>query len=232
MSSLDIEITRHPGADLLDDAVITRAAGLPVAALCDAMGRTGGSRDLHLRGSRRTVSMAGTALTVETWADDNLPVLMALAEPSQERVLVVQTIGERTSAIVGELLTRLAHTRGFAGIVVDGAVRDVAALEGLPIPVYSRSVNANGPHKRGSGSIHGRVVVGGVYVADGDLIVGDADGVVVVPRSRIDETLTEAETIVRTEEAVRSSIERETWDPLATLAAGSHLLAHPLVDGQ
>jgi RraA family protein len=127
--------------------------------------------------------MIGSALTVRTRPGDNLMVHKAidLAEPGE--VIVVDAGGDLTNAIIGEIMTTLAQSRGVAGFVIDGAVRDVDALAASDFPVYARGVTHRGPYKDGPGEINVAVTVGGQVVAPGDIVVGDGDGVLAVPRS-------------------------------------------------
>jgi regulator of RNase E activity RraA len=98
-------------------------------------------------------------------------------------VLVVDGGGALDRAVLGEIMARYAAARGLAALVVDGAVRDVEGLAGGALPVFARGVNHLGPYKDGPGEIGGPVHAGGTVVRAGDVVVGDADGVVVIPRA-------------------------------------------------
>ena len=91
--------------------------------------------------------------------------------------------------MTGDLLIGVARNRGAAGFVTDGLVRDLDDLETIGLPIYAMGVTPNSPQRRGPGSVGLPIVCGGVSVASGDVVVGDRDGVVVVPRARISETL-------------------------------------------
>jgi regulator of RNase E activity RraA len=156
--------------------------------------------------------MAGPAFTVRTRPGDNLVVHKALDLARPGDVLVVDARGEVTNAILGELMTLYARQRGLAGIVVDGAIRDFDRLSAGILPVFARGVSHLGPYKSGPGEIHGPVQIGGVAVSDGDLVVGDADGVAVVPRSRAEETLCRSEALAASEEESRAEIAQGNWD--------------------
>jgi regulator of RNase E activity RraA len=113
----------------------------------------------------------------------------------------------------GEIMTRAAMRRGVAGLVLDGAVRDVAAIRELGFPVYCRAVVPRGPHKGFGGTIDAPVACGGVSVSPGDLIVGDDDGIAVVPMAKVETVLAaaqaaearEAETIAKIEGGLTSA---------------------------
>jgi regulator of RNase E activity RraA len=113
---------------------------------------------------------------------------MQLARPGD--VIVVATGGNVTSAVFGELMCRTAVAARIGGLVVDGAVRDVPGITQLGLPVFSRSVCPGGCDKDGPGEINVAISCGGVVVHPGDVIVGDSDGVVVVPRDDAEEVLT------------------------------------------
>ena len=124
--------------------------------------------------------LVGPALTVLTRPGDNLVVHKALDLARPGYVIVVDGAGDETRALVGDLLCRYAAARGVAGLVVDGAVRDIRDLATLGLPVFARSVSHLGPFKNGPGEIGVPISVGGMAVTAGDLVVGDDDGVVAV----------------------------------------------------
>lgn len=156
--------------------------------------------------------MVGTALTVRTRPGDNLAVHQALELARPGDVLIIDARGEVVNAILGELMSAYAASRGIVGIVVDGAIRDWAAISAGPIPVFSRGVSHMGPYKNGPGAIHGDVTVGGCVVRDGDLVIGDADGIVIVAPHQLEQALISAESIVVAETGQRDAIARGEWD--------------------
>jgi RraA family protein len=155
--------------------------GIATSIVSDNMGRlyAGGAA---LRPFHDGSPMIGTALTVRTRPGDNLMIHKAidLAQPGD--VLVVDAGGELTNSLVGEIMLNLAVRRGIAGYVIDGAVRDTDALGKASIGVFARGVSHRGPYKDGPGEINVPVVVGGQPVSPGDIVIGDADGVVAVPQ--------------------------------------------------
>jgi len=206
----------HEPAPAIAPELIERASRLPTPAISDSSERTTGATGLRPVGSslssRGGRSMAGTARTVRTRPGDNLAVHVALDRGRPGDVLVVDARGELTNAILGELMTTYAASLGFEGIIVDGAIRDHDPISEGGIPVFARGISHMGPYKSGPGEIHGAATIGGVPVADGDLIVGDADGVVVVPAARVREVLELAEAVVEKEEGQRADIEAGRWD--------------------
>ena len=165
----------RPSADL-----VTAFRTIPTAIISDNMNRlfAGGTA---LRPFHRTGTLCGTALTVRTRPGDNLMVHKALdvAEPGD--VIVVDAGGDTTNAIIGEIMWSYARERGVAGFVIDGAVRDTAAIAAGDLPVYARGATHRGPYKDGPGEIDVPVSVGGMVVMPGDIVVGDEDGVLAVP---------------------------------------------------
>jgi regulator of RNase E activity RraA len=117
-------------------------------------------------------------------------------------VLVAATGGFVHAAVTGDLLLGVARNRGVVGFVTDGVVRDLADLEALGLPVYAMGVTPNSPGRRGPGTVGLPIVCGGSAVAAGDVVVGDRDGVVVVPRARLAETLANLKQVKAAEAAM------------------------------
>jgi len=135
---------------------------------------------------------AGPARTVRCGQDDNLMVHAAVAEAEPGEVLVLTMPEPRPVALVGELLATQAKGRGVAALLVDAAVRDVGELRDLGLPIWARHVRVSGAEKRVPGAIGEPVEVGGATVRQGDVVVLDADGAVVVERERVEEVLAAA----------------------------------------
>jgi RraA family protein len=135
-----------------------------------------------LRPYHRGGALIGSALTVRTRPGDNLMVHKAVDMAQPGDVIVVDAGGDLTNAIVGEILIALARSRGVAGYVIDGAARDVDAIAASDFPVYARGITHRGPYKDGPGEINVIVTIGGQTVGPGDIMVGDGDGVLAVPR--------------------------------------------------
>jgi RraA family protein len=194
-----------PGWDRVAAEETRRLAEVPAANVGDALQRMtvmdGGIRLLTARST-----LLGNALTVDVRSGDNLAIHRALDDARPGDVLVVNGHGDPTRALVGDLIGEIMVNAGVAGAVVDGAVRDVEALSAMGLAVYARAITPAGPFKNGPGTIGAPVAVGGLVVAAGDVLVGDADGVVVVPRHRVREVVDMVDGIVEKEEALRQRI--------------------------
>ena len=160
--------------------LVAKFRGLPVANVSDMMLRltAGGPR---LRPMHRGGSMAGPAFTVKTRPGDNLFVHKALTMAAPGDVIVVDAGGDLTNAIIGELMSGYAAKRRIGGLVIDGAVRDVDILRANALPVYAAGVTHRGPYKDGPGQINVPIAIDGMVIQPGDLMLGDADGVLCVP---------------------------------------------------
>ena len=177
-------------------------AALGVATVHEAAGRTG-VVDLPLirvvPGSR----VAGPARTALCMPGDNTMVHALVAHARPGDVLVLTTAQPAPVAFVGDLLATQAQAQGVAGILVDGAVRDLDELAELGLPIWTRFVRAQGATKGDVGKLDVPVVVGGAEIRPGDLVVMDCDGAVVVPADRVDEMLPAARERAARETAVR-----------------------------
>jgi 4-hydroxy-4-methyl-2-oxoglutarate aldolase len=158
-----------------------RIASLPTAALSDAQT---GLTTMHPAIRNRTpgLKLAGPAVTVQCLVGSIITVHQALAAAEPGSVLVVDGLGDHVSALFGELMGRDARAARLAGIIVDGAIRDVAGLGELGFPTFSRWVTPRVGTNRRLGRINVPISCGGIPVTPGDWVVGDDDGVVVVPR--------------------------------------------------
>ena len=156
--------------------------------------------------------VAGAALTIRTRPGDNLVVHKALDIARPGEILVIAAGGGTDRAILGGLMGEYAKRQGIAALVVDGAVRDKSDLDELSPPVFATGINHLGPYKDGPGELRGAVSIGGVAVNDGDIIVGDEDGVAVIPRARAEEIVALAEAKAAAEAAEAAAIRAGTWD--------------------
>ena len=178
---------RNPSAPQADPDILETLRGLAVALLSDNLRRSIGSTGLQPY--HRPRSMAGTAVTVRTRGGDNLAILRAFEYCRPGDVMVVDCGGDITNAVVGGILTYYGATIRLSGMVVDGAIRDVAEIRERDFPVYARGVNHRGPFKDGPGDINVPVSIGGMVVNPGDIIVGDRSGIAVIRREVAGDTV-------------------------------------------
>jgi regulator of RNase E activity RraA len=209
MTVLTVAGEPKPG---LDAGLVDRAQGLSTALLSDAMERLPGAVGISpVSGLAPGQVVAGPAFTVSTRPGDNLAIHAALDLVRPGELLVVAAGGGMDRAVIGGLMGRYASMRGVAAIVVDGAVRDREDLEHTAPPVFARGFNHLGPYKSGPGELRGCVVVGGLRVHDGDLVVGDADGITVIARAEVPRVLAEAEAVRDGEAQAIAAIATGTW---------------------
>jgi RraA family protein len=194
----------RPQASLID-----AFKGLPVANIGDSMNRT-----FCMHPSIRPYNdntLVGPAFTVKVRPGDNLLLHKALDLAAPGDVIVVDGQGDMANALIGELMVLWAMKRGLGGLVIDGAIRDVTRLKTVSIPVYAAGVTPAGPYKEGPGEINFPVVCGGVVVNPGDIIVGDADGVVVIRPDDARSVLEKASAKSRAEQQTLLDIENGIW---------------------
>jgi regulator of RNase E activity RraA len=177
-----IDDVPRPSADLVESF-----RGKASSNLADAMGR------FHFMDpgmvNRTGLPLFGVAVTVDARPGDNLMVHKALEVAQPGDVVVVSTNGNTTTAVFGEIMATTAVEAGLGGIIVDGAIRDVDGLEALKLPAFSRTVCPGGCDKDGPGEINVPISCGNTVVMPGDIVVGDLDGVAVVPRENAAEVL-------------------------------------------
>jgi regulator of RNase E activity RraA len=170
-----------------DPDLVARFRTHATSNIADAMGR------FHFMDSgirpRSGLPLCGVAVTVDARPADNLMIHKALEVAEPGDIIVVSTNGNTTSAIFGELMCRTAVGASLGGVVVDGAIRDIDAITALEFPAYSRAVCAGGCDKDGPGEVNSPISCGNAVVMPGDIIIGDDDGVVVVPREEAADVL-------------------------------------------
>lgn len=181
-------ISHHVDFRPLDAAALAAWAEIPPAIASDCMNRSGA-----MTGAIKPIApgmrLTGQARTVACMVGDNSAVHAALRQVRTGEVLVIAAGGYQGAAIWGGLLTRAAIERGLAGVVVDGAVRDVAEIRELGFPCFAVATVPAGPHKGFGGTLDGPVSCAGANVLPGDLLLGDDDGVAVVPHARFESVL-------------------------------------------
>lgn len=191
MSKIGFRILPQPAAALSTEHM-KQYATVGSAQISDCMGRLYGAVGLkpyHRAGAPRLV---GTAVTVKARPGDNLMIHKAISLCGPGDVIVVDGSGELNNALVGELMYMQAEKRGIAGFVIDGAIRDADTFSQNDFPCFARSVSHRGPYKEGPGEINVPVCIGGQVVNAGDVVVGDADGLVFVAAADAAEVLVAA----------------------------------------
>jgi 4-hydroxy-4-methyl-2-oxoglutarate aldolase len=162
--------------------VIAAFSGVPIGQVVDAMGGRGAVHHAIKPVSPNAAALVGIAVTCHCGPADNLAVFGALDAAKSGDIIVAAADSFAGTAVVGDLVLGMARNKGLAGFVTDGLVRDVVGIEAVGLPVYCAGVIANSPARNGPGTVGFPVVLGGVTIAPGDILVGDRDGVAVVPR--------------------------------------------------
>lgn len=186
---------------------------LPCAAVGDAMSRNVGACGLRQYHSGLDVIMCGPAVTVRVRPGDNLMIHKALMMVQPGDVLVIDGGGDLTQALMGGLMRTTCMAKGLAGVVIDGAVRDLAEWAQDGMPVFARGHTHRGPGKDGPGEINVPVACAGLVVMPGDLVLGDADGVIAVPAAEAAAVLERARAHLLREARIRESNRTGTSDP-------------------
>ncbi|MBI5717179.1 MAG: RraA family protein [Burkholderiales bacterium] len=206
-------LRKNPSAPQVPAALLAALRELPLAALSDNMHRSIGTVGLHPYHKPGERTMAGTAVTARSRAGDNLTYLRALEFCRPGDVLVVDAGGDLCNAVVGGILTFYASTIGLAGVVIDGAIRDVAEIRASEFPVYARGVTHRGPYKDGPGEINVPVTVGGMVVNPGDIVVGDQDGLLAIPQDGgVPELIEKARAVLVAEAKTIQAMKEGRWD--------------------
>ncbi|WP_405048825.1 RraA family protein [Rhizobium sp. NLR17b] len=198
----------------IDRELVEKFKALPVANVSDCMSRMSGFgsriRPLHRQGV-----LAGPAVTVRTRPGDNLMIHKALDIAAPGDVLVVEAGGDLSNSLMGELMLSHAIKRGLAGVVIDGAVRDLSWIREHDFPVFAAGVTHRGPYKDGPGEINMPISIDGTVVNPGDLVIGDDDGAVAIAIDEAEEIYAAAvkkhDAETRQLAAIEAGMNNRTW---------------------
>lgn len=194
-------------------SIVQNYKALEVANVSDCMSRMF-SAGANLRPYHRIEgTMAGPALTVRTRPGDNLLIHRALEMAQPGDVIVVDASGDLTNALIGELMVTFAIKNGLAGIVLNGAIRDSAFIGSHAFPVFAAGVTHRGPYKDGPGEVNTCISIGGMVVTPGDLVIGDADGVLAVPIGEVEAVLARVQQLQQAEAKMKADIAAGCYDP-------------------
>lgn len=198
-------LTIHRGFTRADPALVKALSGYPSGYFADIQGRRG-ALGFGIQPMFEAAPFVGSALTVKSVPDDNLAGWAALDVIQPGDVVLIACGNWIGSAVMGDLSIGMYRNAGAIALVTDGAVRDVEGLEQVGIPVYARGLTPNSPQKNGPGEIGGEISIGGVTVRSGDIVLGDRDGIVVLPQNCFASALAELEGVRAKEEKIEQAI--------------------------
>ena len=205
-------------------AEVAALSNAPTVFVADALGGQG-ALDAAIKPIGGAGSFCGVAVPCDAGPADNLAAFAAIAIAERGDVVVCATGGYRATAVAGDLILGMMKNRGVAAFVTDGCVRDVAGIRAVGLPCYAAGVTPNSPARNGPGTVGQAIIVGGVAVGAGDVVVGDEDGVVVVPLSRVGETIARLADVRAAEAAldakVKAGLDLPPW--LAALQASGRI---------
>ena len=195
----------------VDARTVQAFAEIPVANVSDCMTRmtAGGPR---LRPMHNGARMGGPALTVKCRPGDNLMIHKALDMAQPGDVIVVDAGGDLTNALFGEIMVSYAISRKLGGVVLNGAVRDIDFIAAGSFPIYAAGVTHRGPYKDGPGEINVPIAIDGMVIHAGDLVLGDADGLLCVPYDDVEQVLKASREKVALEQKTIANIRAGTHD--------------------
>jgi regulator of RNase E activity RraA len=194
-----------PAWERADLDEVKRLAQYPVALVGDVQARMG-IMAAAIRPVTPAPRLAGTVLPVLVREGDNLAIHRALDDARPGDVLVVNANAEINRAVFGDILGEICLAKGVTGIVIDGAVRDVDELAGQGLAVYARGVSPAGPWKNGPGRIGFPIACGNIVCNPGDAVIGDSDGIVIVPRCDLTTVVRRTRAQEQTEQKMREAI--------------------------
>jgi len=195
----------------VDARIVQAFANIPVANVSDCMMRMT-AVGARLRPMHRGGRLGGPSVTVRTRPGDNLMIHKALDMAMPGDVIVVDAGGDVTNSLFGELMLSYAIKRKVAGVVLNGAVRDIDVISAGTFPVYAAGVTHRGPYKDGPGEVNVPIAIDGMVIHPGDLIIGDADGLLCVPYDDVERVLADSCDKVALEKKTVANIDAGTHD--------------------
>ncbi len=185
--------------------IFQRFNNVPTGNVCDSQGRTG-ALDYRIKPVSAAATFCGTALTVDAGPRDNLAAWAAMEVARPGDVIIIRTGDFCGASVIGDVYAGMAKNAGVVAIVTDGAVRDIAGIDAVGIPVFARGVSPNSPWKNGPGRVGLPITIGGVAVDAGDIVVGDQDGVVIVARIAAGTVAAELKTVLTKETKMEQNV--------------------------
>ncbi len=186
-------------------ATVEKFRNTPTSFIVDALGGRG-ALDWRIKPIGTVMPFAGIALTCNCGPADNLALCAAVAKCQPGDVIIAATNGFTASSVVGDLLLGIAKNRGAVAFVTDGLVRDQNDIEALGLPCYAMGATPNSPARNGPGEIGLPIQCGGLSIASGDIVIGDRDGVVIVPHRLIEEVLVNLKAVRSAEAAMLAKV--------------------------
>jgi len=181
-------ITVYPEWRRPDQELVRSLAAYPPALIGDVRKRLD-MMSADIRCLTPGARLAGTALPIQIWEGDNLAIHRGLDEAKPGDILVISGNGVTNRSVFGGILAEICLHKGVTGVIVDGAVRDIEEMNEMGLAVFARAVVPAGPSKNGPGCVGKAVACGNVVCNPGDVVIGDQDGIVVIPQSELNETL-------------------------------------------
>ena len=208
--------------------LVKEIRSIRTSLLSDALGK-GGAMDHDMQCRSANCRMAGPAVTVRVHTADILMVGITLSHCPKGSVLVIDGQGELNTALWGEVTTLAARLKGLQGVVIDGAIRDLYKIRRDKLPVFARGVVPNAGGVQYAGELQVPVQCGGAIVHPGDWVVGDEDGVVVVPQDRLESVIEAAKRLAVVEKKIEDEVAK--GKDLATLLRYHELLEKKTSEG-
>ena len=194
----------NPSERYISQEIVEAYKGIPTSIISDCMEKMF-AVESKIKPFHPNPIMVGHAITIHCPPGDNLVLQKAIELAQPGDVLVMNAGGDTTQAPVGEIVVSNCIRKGAAGLVIDGPIRDSDILPSLSIPVFAKGVTHRGCYKDGPGEINVTIACGGVVVRPGDLVVGDSDGVVIVPYEEAEALLPSLRKMVEKEAAIISA---------------------------